>query len=128
VSRKNLSIAGLGIELIHDSYDRGLTALGEPGEDLLIVFVAPPWGHALSEAAGLDLRRTEPPVAEVIDVTTVRLGRHKLLFAVQVHETVEPASLAELAAKFGWSALKTYDINEPGRNHGLLLATWGWTP
>jgi hypothetical protein len=49
-----------------------------------------------------------------------------LLFAVQGHETVEPASLAELAARFPWSAMKVYDINAAGRNHGLLLATWGW--
>jgi 16S rRNA G966 N2-methylase RsmD len=128
LSRANLSIAGLGLDLIHDSYDRGLTAFGEPGEDLLIVFVAPPWGHALGEAAGLDLRRTEPPVAEVIDVTTTRLGRPRLLFAVQVHETVEPGSLTELTARFPWSAGRVYDINAPGHNHGLLLATWGWTP
>lgn len=47
-------------------------------------------GHALSEAAGIDLLRTEPPVTEVTDVTPALLGRHKLLFAVQVYETVEP--------------------------------------
>jgi hypothetical protein len=85
-----------------------------------------PWGHALSEDSGLDLRRTRPPVAEVIDITTGILGTSKLLFAVQVHETVEPASLAELAARFPWSAMKVYDINAAWRNHGLLLATWGW--
>jgi hypothetical protein len=78
--------------------------------------------------AGLDLRRTEPPVAEVVDVTTALLGQRKLLLAVQIYETVEPGSLAELTARVPWSALKAYDINEPGCNHGLLLATWGWTP
>jgi len=67
-------------------------------------------------------------VAEVIDVTTALLGRHKLLFAVQVYETVEPASLAGLTARFSWSARKAYDISAPGHNHGLLLATSGWTP
>jgi 16S rRNA G966 N2-methylase RsmD len=128
LSRENLYITGLGLDVIHDSYDRGLAALGEPGEDLLIVFVAPPWGHALSEGSGLDLRRTEPPVTEVADAVTSVLGQHKLLLAVQIYETVEPGSLAELTARFPWSALKAYDINEPGSNHGLLLATWGWTP
>ena len=107
---------------------RSATSCSPCGRSSSTAATAPPWGHALSEAAGLDLRRTEPPVAEVIDVTTARLGRHKLLFAVQVHETVEPASLGELTARFGWSALKAYDIDEPGHNHGLLLATWGWTP
>jgi hypothetical protein len=126
LARINLSTMGLGIDLRHDSYQHGLQALKDPGEDLLILFVAPPWGHALSEGAGLDLRRTQPPVAEVIKATTYLLGRHKLLFAVQVHETVEPDSLAEVTAQLPWSAMTVYDINAPGQNHGLLLATWGW--
>ena len=67
-------------------------------------------------------------MAEAIDVTTGLLGRHKLLFAVQLYETVEPASLADLTARFPWSAAKVYDLNAPGQNPGLLLATWSWTP
>ena len=124
----NLSAVGPGIDLIHDSYDRGLQAAKEPDEDLLIVFVAPPWGHALSEESGLDLCRTQPPVAEVVDVTKGVLGKHKLLFAIQLYQTTEPDSLAELTARFPWSAVKAYDINAPGQNHGLLLATWDWAP
>ena len=100
LTRENLSAAGPGIDLVHDSYDHGLQALGEPDQDLLTVFVAPPWGQALSEGSGLDLRRTQPPVAEVVDITTSVLGKHKLLFAVQLHETVEPDSLAEVTARF----------------------------
>ena len=125
LARANLSVVSRGIDLVHDSYERGLRALGEPDEDLIIVFVAPPWGRALSEGSGLDLRRTEPPVAEVIDITTAALGQRKLLFAVQVYETVESSSLAEVAARFSWSAMKVYDINAPGQNHGLLLAGYG---
>jgi predicted RNA methylase len=126
LASKNLRIAGPGIDLRHDSYQHGLASLGEPGEDLLIVFVSPPWGHALREGSGLDLRRTQPPVAEAVDVTTAAIGRHKLLFAIHVYETVEPGSLAEVTARFPWSAMKVYDINAPGQNPGLLLATWGW--
>jgi hypothetical protein len=128
LTRANLSIVDLGIELVHDSYDIGLRALGEPDEDLLIVFVAPPWGRALSEESGLDLRRTQPPVAEAVDVTTALLSPRKLLFAIQIFETVEPGSLADLTAQFPWSAAKVYDINASGQNAGLLLATCGWTP
>ena len=127
LARTNLSLMGLDIDLRHDSYQHGLQALGQPGENLLIVFVAPPWGHALRDRSGLDLRRTQPPVAEVIDITTDALANTKLLFAVQVHETVEPDSLAQLTARFPWSATTVYDINAAGQNHGLLLATWGWT-
>ena len=128
LTRANLSVVGLDIDLLHDSYERGLRALGEPDEDLLIIFVAPPWGRALSTESGLDLHRTQPPAADVAEFTTSALGQHKLLFAVQIHETVEPASLAELTARFPWVATMIYDLNPPGQNHGLLLATHGWTP
>jgi hypothetical protein len=42
LARTNLSLMGLDIDLRHDSYQHGLRSLGQPGEDLLIVFVAPP--------------------------------------------------------------------------------------
>ena len=128
LTRANLSATGLDIDLRHDSYEHGLTALGDPDADLLIVFVAPPWGRALDPESGLDLRRTQPPVADVADATTGLLGQRKLLLAIQVFETVEPGSLAELAARFPWAATKVYDLNAPGQNAGLLLATHGWTP
>jgi hypothetical protein len=76
----------------------------------------------------IDLRRTQPPVADVVDTATSVLGRHKLLFAVQIYETVDPASLAELTARFSWFATVIYDLNSPGQNAGLLMATHGWTP
>jgi hypothetical protein len=126
LTRKNLAVMGLDIELVHDSYEHGLQALVEPDESLLIVFVAPPWGDALRGGSVLDLRRTQPPVAEVLDVTAGVLGRYRLLFAVQLFQNVEPDSLADLTARFPWSATKVYDINPPGKNAGLLLATWGW--
>jgi hypothetical protein len=128
LTRANLSALGLNIDLVHDGYEHGLEALGAPDEDLLIVFVAPPWGRALSEESGLDLRRTQPPVAYVVDATTSALGQRRLLFAVQIHETVEPGSLAELTALFSWAAAKVYDLNAPGQNGGLLLGTHGWAP
>jgi hypothetical protein len=128
LATKNLRITGLGIDLRHDSYQHALQSLGQPGEDLLIVFVSPPWGHALREGSALDLRRTQPPVGEAVDVTTAAIGHHKLLFAIHVYETVEPDSLAEVTARFPWSAMKAYDINAPRQSPGLLLATRGWVP
>jgi hypothetical protein len=128
LARKNLSIAGIDIDMIHDSYERGLNALTVPVEELLVVFVAPPWGRALDERSGLDLRQTIPPVSAVVDEVTGVFGGHKLLFATQVYEMVNPDSLAELIRRFQWSSLKIYDLNTPGQNHGLLIGTVGWTP
>jgi hypothetical protein len=67
-------------------------------------------------------------VADVVDTTMGVLGRHKLLFAVQIYEIVDPASLAELTVRFPWSATMIYDINSPGQNAGLFLGTHGWAP
>src|SRR5262249_34512813 len=125
LTRENLAILGLGIELIHESYDSGLRALAIPNDELLIVFVAPPWVRALDELSGLDLRRTTPPIVEVIDHATALFKGRRLVFATQVYETVNKDSVEEVTRRFQWSALKVYDIDAPGQNHGLLPGTRG---
>ena len=95
---------------------------------MLVVFVAPPWGDALSESSGLDLARTSPPVSEIVALLAARFLRRRLIVAVQVYEAVEPASLAALETRLAWSAIRTYDVDVPGRNHGLLTGTLGWEP
>ncbi len=66
--------------------------------------------------------------SSIVDVLAARFGDHRLLCAIQVHETVEPASLAELTPRFDWSALRVYHLNAPAENHGVLLGTRGWAP
>jgi hypothetical protein len=127
LSRKNLSIVGIDLELLHEAHGAGLTALSISKDELLIVFVAPPWGDALSTASGLDLRRTEPPVAGIVDLIALTFPRQKVLLAVQVYESVLPESLADVTSRCDWSLLKTYDLDARGMNHGLLLGTLGWT-
>jgi hypothetical protein len=39
--------------------------------------------------------------------------------------TVEPDSLAEVIARFPWSAMKVYDISAPGQTPGCSLRR-GW--
>ena len=78
---------------------------------------------------GLDLRRTTPPVSEIVDLAIGRLSiSNKLLFAIQAYELVEPDSLAELTRRFDWSAFNVYDINPQAKNPGLVLGTVGWSP
>lgn len=127
-SRRNLSILSLELELLHVDYEAGLRALTVPEEELLIVFVAPPWGDALSEASGLDLRRTTPPVAAIVDLIAATFPRRPLLLAIQIYEAVDHSSLEEVTARFDWSAVKTYEIDAPGKNVGLLLAAIRWRP
>jgi len=95
---------------------------------MLMAFIAPPWGDALTPGSGLDLRRTSPPVAEVVDKLVQQFPKHQLLCAIQTYATVNASSLTELASRFDWSARKTYDLNEAGENHGVLLGARGWIP
>jgi hypothetical protein len=62
------------------------------------------------------------------DLLTLAEVRRPLLVAVQVFERVQQDSLAEVAALLTWSALKIYNINAAGHNHGVLLGTLGWSP
>jgi hypothetical protein len=50
------------------------------------------------------------------------------LLATQVYEKVDPASLHDVQALLDWSELRVYDLNEAGKNHGILLGTNGWKP
>jgi hypothetical protein len=94
----------------------------------IVAFVAPPWGTALDEEHGLDLRRTTPPVSEVIDQIERQFPRHNILFAMQVYEKVSTPSLTQIQVRFDWTELRIYDINEKGRNRGIFLGTKGWAP
>ena len=128
LTRRNVAVLDRRIELLHGDYEKLLGARQLPPDSGIIAFIAPPWGTALDETLGLDLRRTTPPITDIID----RLGRtytgHKMLFATQVYEKVNPESLADLEPLLDWSELKVYDINVPGKNHGILLGTKGWVP
>jgi hypothetical protein len=127
-SRRNLSLVSLDVVLFHEHFEAGLAALSIAEDELLIVFVAPPWGDALSEVSGLDLRRTKPPIAEIVDLVANTFPGHNVLLATQVYDVIVPDSLTDVTSRCAWSVLKTYDIDAAGRNHGLLLSTLGWTP
>jgi hypothetical protein len=126
LTRRNLSTLGLPLEVQHADYATALGDLTVPSDALLIAFVAPPWGSALS-SDGLDLRRTVPPISEVI----LRLGQriaNPILCAIQVYEKMIPASVDDVIGQFDWSALHVYGFNVAGQNHGVLLGTRNWRP
>jgi hypothetical protein len=128
LTSRNISGLDRRITLEHGDFLAGLDRRDLPAGHALIVFVAPPWGTALDEVAGLDLRRTEPPITGIIRRIARRYPDRRILFAIQVYEKVEAASLAELERSLDWSRLLVYDFNVAGRNHGILLGTKGWKP
>ena len=128
LTQKNLSLLGLPIEVINLDYIAGFSQVRVAPGGLLVVFIAPPWGHALDPVRGLDLRRTEPPVTQIVDHLRHDFAQCRLLCAIQTYETIEPESLAELQDRFEWSVLRIYNLNAPGQNHGIVLGTSGWKP
>jgi hypothetical protein len=116
------------ISLRHGDYELLMQDRHIQADCAIIAFVAPPWGTALDETVGLDLRRTAPPITDIIACIGRKYPGHKILFATQVYEKVNPASLAELQTMLDWSELRVYDFNAAGRNHGILLGTRSWRP
>jgi hypothetical protein len=125
-TRRNLEILGMPLSLARTGFETGLDGVRVADGQLLVVFIAPPWGDALND--GLDLRRTQPPVPDIVDHIASRFAGHAVLLATQVHETVTADSVAAATSRCAWSELRIYDLDAPGRNHGLLLSTLGWRP
>lgn len=127
-TQRNVALLDLPIVVRAEAYERAIQEIRVDEYDLIVVFVAPPWGDALSEHGELDLRRTAPPVAEVVDRVAATFDRSRFLLAVQLYERVEPSSLDDVVDRCDWSSHKLYAIDPPGRNHGLLLGTLRWSP
>ncbi len=128
LTHSNLVALDQRIELVHGDYVRLLEERRVPEDRGIVAIVAPPWGTALDEVQGLDLRRTTPPISEVIEQIARQFPKHKMLFATQVYEKVVAPSLTQVQTRLDWAELRIYDINEKGRNHGILLGTKGWAP
>ena len=128
LTKRNLVLVSSVLDVRNVDYEVGLSSVRPPPGALVIAFVAPPWGQALDEEHGLDLRGTHPPVMTVLDKLVGCFPDHRLLFAIQVYEHLEGSSLDEVTASCGWTALRQYELNPTGPNHGLLLGTRGWSP
>jgi hypothetical protein len=123
---RNLALLGRPIELLHGGYETLLSERPPVPDAALVVFVAPPWGTALDEREGLDLKATVPPILEVIDRVLATFPDRRLLFVIQVYESVAPASLREVEGRLHRTHLHLCRLDAPGRNHGVLLGTHRW--
>jgi len=128
LTQQNIAALALPIDILNADYLSGLACVSVTRDELLIAFIAPPWGDALDKTSGLDLRRTTPPIGAIVDALFREFPENYLLCAIQVYETVLAASMIELRARFDWSIQRVYELHAPGRNHGLLLGTRRWAP
>ena len=74
----------------------------------------------------MDLRRTKPPIYEIIADFERVYPNAPTLYVVEVHERLAPEPLADLRAGFEWSELSIYDLAGPTGRHGVLLGTRRW--
>ncbi|MBS0340049.1 MAG: hypothetical protein JSS56_05950 [Proteobacteria bacterium] len=127
ISSRNLALLNLPLRLERIEFSVGLEhAYAAPGE-LVVAFIAPPWGRALDARLGLDLRRTEPPIAGIVQTIVRHFEPNPMLFAIQVHERVEPESLADVVSHFDAFEHKVYPMHLEGQNHGVLIGCVGWS-
>jgi hypothetical protein len=127
-TQRNVALLELPIEVRPEPYERGIQEIQVDEDELIVAFVAPPWGDALSQYSELDLRRTTPPVAEVVGRVAATFDRPRILLAVQLYERVEPGSLSDVVDRCEWTSREIHTIDPPGHNHGLLLGTLRWSP
>lgn len=128
LTRDNIAALALPIDILNTDYLTGLAGISVGLDELLILFIAPPWGDAFDRTSGVDLRRTNPPIIEIVDFLLYRFPQNHLLCAIQVYEVVHPISMAELRARFDWSSLRIIELNTAGQNHGILIGTKHWAP
>jgi len=128
MTKRNISSLDRSIELVHGEYQALLDAHRFPSDDFVVAFLAPPWGDALNETTGLDLRRTKPPITDIINDFERIYKDNRILYVTQVHQNIEPLSLEKVRNRFDWSDLRIYDINVEGMRHGILLGSNRWTP
>jgi hypothetical protein len=128
ITKTNLSSLDTEIELVNGDYRSLLRNYRFPVDYLIVVYVAPRWGDALNEITGLDLRRTKPPITEIVDYVDGVYKENPILWVTQVHQTINPISLEDLKKRFDWSVLRIYDINVEGMKHGVLLGATRWKP
>ncbi len=126
LTKRNLALIGAPIDVANVDFAAGLSSVVAP-DGQVIVFVAPPWGDALDPVRGLDLRRTQPPVADILDMVADRFPNTPLLFAIQVFERIEPSSVADASSRSA-SSLTCGHLNAAVQSHGLLLGTRAWIP
>jgi len=125
LSKRNTAHLDRKIDLTQGDYETLLAGHQVAGDASIIAFIAPPWGTALDEAAGLDLSATQPSITHIVDWFGRKFANHAIVFAIQVYEKTSPDSLAKVQGLLDWSELCIYEINVPGRNHGILLGARG---
>ena len=127
LTARNLEILRVPVRVENSEYRSVLAREAHAKEQLIIAFIAPPWGKALDPNGGLDLLATLPPIPDIVANLQSTFSAKRVLCAIQVTEFVEPTSFQVVRGNFDWTSLRIYQLNAPGHNHGIILGTKGWS-
>ena len=75
LTRHISQLSALPIDILNTDYLSGLASISVASDKLLILFIAPPWGDAFDRTSGVDLRRTTPPITEIVDFLLHRFSQ-----------------------------------------------------
>lgn len=95
-TRQNFELIGFPAAVYHDNHTRALSELRARPDWRWIVILCPPWGEAFQHEIGLDLRRTRPPIRELMDELYPPAPGPSPVFVIQTSRLVVEESLAEL--------------------------------
>jgi hypothetical protein len=125
MSSRNIAALNAPIRLFNGDYRTLVQAHRVPEDRRVIAFLAPPWADALGPD-GLDLGRTKPPIADIIDDFERAYSKRPILYAVELHERLIQPPLDALCRRLDDPELVVFDIAGPTGRHGLLLGTRHW--
>jgi hypothetical protein len=123
----NLTLLDRPIELIRGDYRKLVGRRRFPPDHRLVICLGPPWGDALTASDGLDLGRTYPPIAEIVDDFERVYPDNPVLYVVEAHERLVPGPIAALQRKFTDSDLQVYDVAAPHGRRAVLFGTNRWS-
>ena len=126
MTTNNIAALDAPIRLVHGDFRELLGQNRFPPSHRIVALLAPPWADALSPETGLDLSRTKPPIAEIIDSFERVYDNNPVLYVIEVHERLAPAPLRAIRNQFEGSELSIYDLAGPTGWHGVLLGTKRW--
>ena len=107
-----------GLELHSENWKRSDFHLADRPT---LVIVAPPWGDAF-DAKGLDLRKTAPPMGEVLKALSSKPGTAPLFAMLQTHPLIVTESVEELRKQYqAFPSAKPQDTDTAARVDYLLL-------
>lgn len=123
LTRANLECTGSRARLHLGAFQDCLGPALVPDDRACVVCLHPPWADGFSFQDGLDLRKTDPPTADILRVARERLPGHRLVFVHHVHEKMVEASVAEVTRGYRIHTRGVTRGSPPGMNTGYIICS-----